>query len=372
MSPTVTLADVLPSALAVLRVAGETNVLGLESTSRLVVLVIDGLGWNQLRANAADAPFLAALDGHPIVAGFPTTTVASLASLGVGAESGGHGLVGYTTRFDGQVEPVNWLRWTTAHSQNSLLDELPPEVVQPQPTVFERAELAGVNVFVVLPWMFRGSGLTRAVQRGGTFVPIHTAADMVTSVATAINGPTPVLAYCYLSELDTIGHIRGRQSEAWRVQLAMIDHSVAMLADRLPPDARLIVTADHGMVDVADADKIDYDTESELSAGIDMVAGEARVRYLHVAPGEVAAVRDRWQRRLGGQMLVVSRAEAVAEGWFGAAVGAEVIDRIGDLIAVATSPVAVVRSEAERRLARLRGFHGARTADEMLVPLLRG
>ena len=371
MSPAATLADVLPSALAALGVAGEPNVLGLEPAPRVVVLVIDGLGWNQLRASAAEAPFLATMDGHPLVAGFPTTTAASLGSLCVGVLPGAHGLVGYTTRFDGQTEPVNWLRWTTAYSHVDLLGELPPEMVQPQPTVFERAELAGVDVSVVLPAMFRGGGLTRAIQRGGTFVPVYTTADMVTAVVDAIDGPKPSLAYCYISDLDTVSHVRGCRSRAWRVQLALIDHVMSMMADRLPPDARLIVTADHGMVDVADADKIDYDAEPVLSEGVEMIAGEARVRYVHVVPGELDAVRARWQRRLGDQTLVVSRAEAVEEGWFGPVVRADVAGRIGDLIAVATDPVAVVRSEAERRLARLRGFHGARTEDETLVPLLR-
>jgi arylsulfatase A-like enzyme len=81
---TTNLADVLPSTLAALGVPGEPNAMGLASAPRIVVLVIDGLGWNQLRASAAEAPFLAALDGHPVAAGFPTTTVTSLASLGVG------------------------------------------------------------------------------------------------------------------------------------------------------------------------------------------------------------------------------------------------------------------------------------------------
>ena len=367
---TTTLADVLPSVLAALGMAGERNTLGLASAPRIVVLVIDGLGWNQLRLSTAEAPFLAALDGEPLVAGFPTTTAASLSSLGVGVPPGVHGMVGYATRFDGQAEPVNWLRWTTASSHVSLIGVLTPELVQPQPTVFERAEQAGVNVSVVLPASFRGSGLTRAVLRGGTFVAVHTAGDVVASVANAIRAPAPNLVYCYLSDLDTIGHMRGWRSEGWRVQLAMIDHAVAMLADRLPPDAQLVVTADHGMVDVAEHDKIDYDSEPELSAGVEMIAGEPRARYLYVAPDDLDAVQARWQRRVGDRMDVVTRAEAVGQGWFGPAVTAEAAGRIGDLIVVATEPVGVVRTDAEHRLAGLRAFHGARTDDDALVPLL--
>ena len=93
------------------------------------------------------------------------------------------------------------------------------------------------------------------------------------------------LIYCYYSELDLIGHVHGCRSEAWRLQLELIDAGARLLADRLPPGTRLLVTADHGMLDVPEAAKIDYDSEPALQEGVELLAGEGRVRYLHVAPG---------------------------------------------------------------------------------------
>jgi predicted AlkP superfamily pyrophosphatase or phosphodiesterase len=365
------LSDVLPSALAALGVQDEPNALGLDPAECLVVLLVDGLGWNLLRRHAEHAPFLAGLSGRALTAGFPTTTVASIASLGTGLPTGEHGLTSYTSRVDGLDEPVNWLRWETAQSGSDLRALLRPEDLQPRPTAFERAELAGVAVSVVSSYAFRGSGLTRAVLRGGTYVPVFTAADTVTAVAAAVRGPRPSLVYCYNGDLDLIGHGHGCGSEAWQVQLTLIDRAVELLAERLPPATRLLVTGDHGMIDVPEQAKIDYDEDPLLSADVEVIAGEGRVRYLHVAAGRLEQVGDRWREKVGDRMTVLTRDDAVGRGWFGPTVTPTAYRRIGDLVVVSTTDAAVVRRKAEPLLSRLRGHHGALTDDELLVPLLQ-
>lgn len=365
------LADVLPSVLAALGVPGERNPLELAPADSIVVLLVDGLGWNLLRRHAAYAPFLAGLDGRVLTAGFPTTTAASLASLGTGLPPGEHGLTGYTARVDGLPEPINWLRWQGTQSGVNLLEQLAPEDVQPVPTAFERAERAGLSVSVVSSYAFRGSGLTRAVLRGGTYRPVFTGADMATVAAAAASGPRPNLVYCYTGDLDLVGHGHGCGSEAWRVQLALVDRTAELLAERLPATTRLLITADHGMIDVPDSAKLDYDADPDLRADVDALTGEARVRYVHAAPGRVDAVRRRWTDRVGPGLAVLTRDEVVDLGWFGPTVTSAARTRIGDLVVVASGDGAVVRRKAESRLAAMTGQHGALTDDELLVPLLQ-
>jgi hypothetical protein len=365
------LADLLPSALAALGVPGEPNPLNLADAGCIVVLLIDGLGWQLLHRYAEYAPFLAGLPGHPLTAGFPTTTATSLASLGTGLPPGEHGLTGYTSLIAEIGEPINWLRWQVAPSGTNLLGRLVPEQLQPISTAFQRAERAGVNVSVVSSYGFRDSGLTRAVLRGGSYLPVFTAADTAITVALAARAGRPALVYCYNSELDLIGHGRGCHSEAWRLQLALIDHAVQLLAERLPADALLLITADHGMVDVPEQAKLDYDAEPALSDGVETIAGEPRIRYLHVADGQLAEVRRRWQDRTAGSFVVLTRDEAIERGWFGPVVGPVARSRIGDLVVLATGPGAVARRRAEQRISAMIGQHGALTEDELLVPLLR-
>ncbi|MDQ1739406.1 MAG: hypothetical protein QOE53_1058 [Pseudonocardiales bacterium] len=363
------LPDVLPSVLAALGVAGEPNVLGIAPAGCIVVLLVDGLGWQLLREHAGLAPFLSSLAARPLTAGFPTTTAVSVTSLGTGVPPGQHGITGYHTRADGLGEPANWLTWRGARSGVDLLGDQPPEQVQPVATAFERAEQAGVSATVVSAPAFKGSGLTRAALRGARYLRAFTAADSATQVAATARARGGLI-YCYHSELDLIGHIYGCRSEAWRAQLHLIDRGVELLADRLPAGTRLLVTADHGMVNVPEEAKIDYDSEPLLQDGIELLAGEARVRYLHVAPGALEAVRSRWLDVVGDRMAVLTRDEAIGYGWFGPDVSEPARHRIGDLIAVSVSELAIVRRSAESRNAALIGHHGALTDVELLVPLL--
>src|SRR4051794_27420501 len=243
-----TLADVGPSLLASLGVAGETDVLGLGDLQRACVLLVDGLGWTQLRANPDSAPFLSTLTGRPLTAGFPATTVTSLASLGTGLPPGEHAMTGYCSYVEEVGAVVNWLAWRSVGAGVDLRDALVPEVVQPQPTVWERAEAAGIATTVCTFDNFAGTGLTRAVLRGGRWRGTLSEGAAVARAAAAIELGHRSLVYVYVSALDLVGHMRGPHTDAWRVQLSIVDRIAEQLAHRLPPEAALFVTADHGMV----------------------------------------------------------------------------------------------------------------------------
>src|SRR3954454_21369605 len=310
------LADVGPSLLAALGVAGETDVLGLGELQRACLLVVDGLGWTQLRANPASAPFLSTLTGRPLTAGFPATTVTSLASLGTGLPPGEHAMTGYCTYVEEVGAVVNWLAWRSIGDNVDLRDALLPEVVQPQPTVWARAEAAGVATTVCTYDNFAETGLTRAVLRGGRWGGSLAEGDAVARAAAAVDVGHRSLVYVYVSALDLVGHMRGPDSDAWRVQLSIVDRIAEQLAARLPAEASLFVTADHGMVMVPEEAKIDVDATPSLQDGVVALAGEPRMRHVHVRPGASAEVRSTWTEILGPDWRVIGRDEAIELGLF--------------------------------------------------------
>ncbi|QBJ96246.1 alkaline phosphatase family protein [Rhodococcus sp. ABRD24] len=366
-----TLADVLPSVVAATGVSGEIDVLGLAPRARTVVLLIDGLGWNLLRANLSAAPFLAGLAARPIRAGFPTTTATSLASFGTGLPSGQHGITGYVSDVEEAGGPFNWLRWQAVGERGDRQDQVVPERIQPSCTVFERAAAAGVATTTVLPRGFAGSGLTRAALRGATFVGTVAYGDLMTSTVVAATAAERTLVYCYLSELDTLGHVYGPGGEGWLSQLTIVDRFAEDLAARLGPGVDLVITADHGMVTVGPSDRIDYDAIPALSDGVRVLAGEARCRYVHTQPGATDAVLRRWRDELGDRAWVGTREDVIAAGLIGPDPSDAARRRIGDVVAIARDRAVVVRREAEPTMSLLAGQHGALTDDEMLVPLLQ-
>lgn len=363
------LADLLPSALACLGVEGETDRLGLAlDVDHVCVLLVDGLGALALAENAATAPFLTGLPAATLTAGFPSTTATSLTTLGTGLPPGEHGILSYLLRLPGQDRLFNTLRWRL-NGEGPKVDALtafPPERVQPRPSAFERAIAAGIPAIQVAPGYQNGSGLTRAGWRGGDFRPTYSVGDLLDGVLRAVGSAPKTLVYTYHSELDTTGHARGPASRAWRFELAHVDRIAAELAARLPARSALIVTADHGMVELGD--RIDFDTHPDLPDGVAELGGEPRARHVYTRDGAAADVADTWRAVLGTDFLVRTRAEAVEAGWFGP-VADEFTSRIGDLVVAALGTGGIVRTGAEPLQTMMVGHHGSLTAAEQLVPL---
>jgi hypothetical protein len=357
------LSDLLPSVLAALGVPGEEGTLALKPVRRACVLLVDGLGWELLRAHQDQAPFLASLlpDGRPLTAGFPATTVASLGSLGTGLPPGAHGLVGYQVALPGTDRLMNLLRWDAS---------IDPVVWQPHRTVFDRAEAAGVAASQVAPGAFENSGFTVAVLRGGRYVPAESPGERVARAVEALSAAERSLVYVYYSDLDATGHRSGCGSEAWALQLGHADRLAEQLAERLPAGAVLYVTGDHGTVDVPPELRRDFDTEPALSSGVRLLGGEARARHVYAVPGAAPDVLAAWRETLGDAFWVSSREQAVTGGWFGAHIPDVVLPRIGDVVAAARGAGAVVATRTEPNESQQVGMHGSMVAAEQLVPLL--
>lgn len=370
---TATLANVVPSMLAGLDVPGMDPVLGLPPSRRVCLLLVDGLGWELLRSHQPDAPFLSSLaeSGQSITAGFPATTATSITALGTGLPSGEHGIVGYTFAADQDIvlNALGWHRHGNGRPVD-LRDRIVPEELQPHPTAFERAAAAGVAVHVIAPRDQDGSGLTRAALRGASFAGVHAMGDLTTRTLAALHERDRTFCYAYHADLDLLGHVYGPGSDAWRQQLAYVDHLAATIAERLPADGLLVITGDHGMVTTVPEDRVDLDDAPELQRGVRLLGGEARVRHVYTEPGATDDVLAAWQHRFGDQAWIRRRDEAIAAGWFGPQVSAAVRPRIGDLVVAAQGNLALTRTRAESRMSNLLGQHGSLTPQEQLVPLL--
>jgi hypothetical protein len=364
------LADVVPSALAALSAPGAVDRLGLAAAlagvNKVALLLVDGLGARLLPLVARHAPTLAGLVAsrpmRTLTAGFPSTTPTSLASLGTGAAPGAHGVLGFTVRVPGTDGVLNHIDWW---------GDPDPLQWQPLHTLFDWATMAGVEVTVVSRPEFATSGLTLAAYRGGRYRGATGVDEIAEAMLAALNqAAPPALVYGYHADLDRVGHRRGVDSPAWRAVAADVDRLLTRLVEGLPAGSALLVTADHGQLDVPADYRFDLDADPWLRAGVRIVAGEPRVRYLHTEPGATGDVLATWRAVLGDAAWVVERAEAVAAGWFGPIPEAH-LARVGDVVVACHDRYAVVATCTPPLLeSRLVAYHGSYTAVEMEVPLL--
>src|ERR1700728_2035893 len=361
------LSDLSASILASLTGEDSANVLGLPETGRACLLIIDGLGLELLRAHQAAAPFLAelAFNSRPLTAGFPSTTVTSLGSLGTGLPPSAHGMLGYQVAIPGTGRLLNGLNWPK---------DVDPVEWQPRPTIFERAFAAGVSSTYVAPRGYQKSGLSVAALRGPQLKGADALRPLAALTADALAESDAALVAAYHGDLDSTGHVYGVSSQAWEFQLSHVNRLGEQLASALPSGTALYVTADHGIVNVGPDDKIDVDADGPaavLRDGVALLGGEPRARHVYTAPGAAADVLATWREVLGERAWVASREEAVKDGCFGppGVVDEAMAARIGDVVAACSGTSAVIASKAEPLQSSLFGMHGSLTAAEQLVPM---
>ncbi|HET9691593.1 MAG TPA: alkaline phosphatase family protein [Acidimicrobiales bacterium] len=328
------------------------------SAPRCVLLVLDGLGHEQWWPRRAMTPTMAAMAGVPIESVAPTTTATALTSITTGAAPADHGLVGYRLVVDGpdgSPEVMNALRWRTASGDARAFVD-PVGFVRPEP-------FGGDPVPVVSRRDFEGSGFSTAHLRGTRSVGWSLPSTIPVAVARLVD-EGEAFVYAYYEGVDKIAHIAGLGDE-YDAELVFADRLVADLLDVLPPDVALVVTADHGEVEVGD--RVEPIDEAVLEEAA-LVSGEARFRWFHARPGRAAALAALVAERYG-QTAWVRTVEEVEEGrWFGGALDPVTRARLGDVALAACEPVAYLEpADGDTRLVCR---HGSLTAAEVVVPLL--
>ena len=321
---------------------------------QVVLLTLDGLGWEQLQERADLAPTLSRMAGGPITSVVPSTTSTALTSLTTGAAPCRHGVLGYRVRVD-SGDVMNVLRWRTAAG------DARPDV---PPAEFQTIEpFSGTKPPVVTRAEFEGGGFSGAHLAGTRSYGWRVPSTIVAHVGDLLEAGEPFV-YAYYDGVDKVAHEYGL-GRHYEVELAAADRLVADLIDVLPPGAALVVTSDHGQVHVG-GDVVAL--HEEVMDSVAMLSGEGRFRWLHARPGMAGRLAEAVHRRYGDQAWVRTVAEAVAEDWFGGSLG-EFASRVGDVVIAAREPVAFL-DPADTGPVELVSRHGSLTPAEMWVPLL--
>ena len=355
-NPDLSLADVLPAAAAAIGVDGFDDRLDIGSTDVVVVLLVDGLGATAIEEHEDVLATVAAGRGGSVEAGFPTTTATGLATLGTGLPSGTHGIVGASFWLPDVQEVLSPLHWGSSPA---------PVAVQPEKTVFEAIAAYGAASVAIGPAAYAGSGLSKAVLRGARYVSAESADERIEALAYAIEQARPLVVYLYWPALDRAGHEFGMDSSPWLDAAADVDALVAGVLRVLPMGGKLVVTADHGMLDAGE--RLWVEDEPLLYADVRLLAGEPRMRHVYADSDRLTSLRDRWESVLAGRARVWSREEAIGIGLFGAT-EPDVADRIGDLVVVCEPGLVLGSRRADRLLSSLPGQHGGLSDIERRVP----
>ncbi len=321
----------------------------------VIVLVIDGLGWDAITSRPDLLPELTALAGGPVTTVVPSTTGSALTSITTGLPPSQHGIIGFRVLHDQVI--LNVLSWQTTPARRA-----------PEPFSLQRhAPFLGRPIPVVTKAEFAGTGFTEAHLRGGRFLGWRAVSSLVERCRALAHDAEP-LVYAYYDGVDAVAHAHGLHDGFYDAELRAADRLVGELRDALPADAALLVSADHGEVHVGPEGWL---TLGPLEALTERGSGDGRFRYLHARRGEAAALLDAARDRFADQAWVFGREQLLDEAWLGPAPSPPARRRVGDVVLAARAPVAFI-DPALPREARLVSAHGSLTPAEMLVPVLSG
>ena len=339
--------------------------LGVPKADSVIVALVDGLGYWNLRMRVGHSPYLRALlrdesNDRPIATCAPSTTVAAMAAFGTGTCPGLTGMAGYTQRNTQTGELSQLIQFDNA---------IAPLDLQREPTVFETLRAAGVRVTSCGLPKFADSPLTKAALRGADYKGDMRPLGRVRAACEA--SKTPGLTYLYIRDADKVGHAYGWESEQWTAVFERVDEQLAQLHRLAPRGTLIVIVADHGMVGSDPDQRVDVAENPELARGVALVGGEPRSLMLYAEPDcDPNDIARRWRDRLGDAALVRTRDEAIDQGMFGV-VEPRVRPMLGDVLVSAAGRATFVDSRIQTdKATRLPGVHGSQTALEMDIPCL--
>jgi hypothetical protein len=318
-----------------------------------VLLVLDGLGWQALQRFPEHLAELREFEGGAITTVVPSTTPAALTSITTGTPPARHAITGFRIRHEKGV--LNAIRWQLADGGR------PPE---PDHVQKERV-FCGREVPVVTKAMFRTTGFTAAHLRGVDFHGWQTPSVLVEEVRTLVAGGAPFV-YAYYSGVDEVAHAHGLRTGFFPAELRATDRLVGDLLDALPADCALVITADHGQVEVGPDG---WRTLAPLHHLVDTYAGDGRFRHLHAKSGRAGELHAAATEHCGSDARVFRREELLDEGWLGPSPVPATYRRVGDVVLAALGPVGYIDPTLPYE-AKLMAAHGSITAAEVEVPLV--
>ncbi len=318
-----------------------------------VLLVLDGLGWEQMARWRHLLPNLTTFAGDSITTVAPSTTASALTSITTSLPPSQHGIVGYRMLVDDMV--FNSLRWGSPERPDCRTT-VPPDLIQPY------APFMGRPMALVTKAEFQTTGFSQAHLRGGRLTGYRTPAVLVHEVARLVRSGEEVV-YAYYDGVDKVAHEYGLGTE-YEAELAFVDRLVGDVMNALPSGTTLVITADHGQVDCGDRL---YPVSAEVLEDVTLFSGEARFRWLHCAAGNVARVAEAAIANHGHEAWIRTREQILDEGWFGPGMSSGVVDRLGDVAMLPFEPIGFA-DPADTGPFELVGRHGSLTGAEMLVP----
>lgn len=341
----------------------EKNSLNLPAKRSVCVILVDGLGSHNLKNAGAHAGFLNSQSIEAAMCWFPATTSTSISSFATASNPWENGFLGYQVFDRPSGNPMNLLSgWTDFEAGSSF---------QEQETISEKAVANQIEFHTVAPEAYETSGFTGATMREGAFHGEDEIENRFSLAASLLRNSTAKVVYLYIPELDQLAHSRGVLSTAWLNKLEDLDSLVSSFTSKLPKNVGVLLTADHGVVDIEKEDHVFVD-EIIPSAEFDFVGGDTRALYLYFKSGvDIQRMREMLVTSLADSCYIATPNEVIDAGYW-KPLSQKSLVLAPDLLVLARRRVALYhRGFAKKKSLEMVGHHGSISSEELSIPIIR-
>jgi predicted AlkP superfamily pyrophosphatase or phosphodiesterase len=355
------LGEVLISALH--SVQGKSNSLALPARKSVCVILIDGLGVSNIKSAAGHASFLNSQHSEPAMCWFPATTATSITSFATASNPWDNGFLGYQVFDRKENVPRNLL--------SGWANQAEGEKYQSIRTVSELGIEQGIGFHVVAPSAYEKSGFTAATMRAASFHGTDRISQRFTKALELLKDSDEKVVYLYIPELDQLAHAQGSASIAWLNQVEDVDSELRSFVSAVPKSSGVLLTADHGVVDVPKENHI-YIDEIIDGADLEFVGGDTRSLFLYFKQGtNQETMRTKLEKQFSDSCYISTPAEIVEAGYW-KTLSPKSENVAPDLVILARKKVALYhRGFAKTKSLEMVGHHGSITNEELAIPLIR-
>jgi hypothetical protein len=361
-----------------------------KKTNKVVLLVVDGLGFNQFLNHYKENQFLTSLTNagevFPLTSVYPSQTTNALTTLNTGLTPQEHGLFEYFIYLK-EVGIVNALRFERigTKTKSKLIEQgYDPHLLFSGENIQQKLGKQGIPTFTHMHESNASNAITKLVFEGSTIVPAYKTSDAIVKLRKNIEKNSgSAYFFVHLETLDTISHTYGPESEEYNAELQSISCLLQKeLVEKISPksgeETLILLTADHGgvQVNIEETSYLSLDSEAILNAEVGrtrkkiLPTGSPRDIFLHVKDKKLTETKEALFEKIGRKAQVLETKEAIKLGLFGLGEASqEFMQRTGNLLVLPYGKETLWFEHRSGRRINLLGQHGGLNEDEMLVPL---
>ena len=349
----------------------EDMVEAIGTSDHMVLTLADGVGMNMVEMLPEDS-FLPSHLHSDLMTVFPSTTAVALTSLTTAQWPAEHAVLGWFTYLPDLNGVATILQYTDRGGGDLVQRGIDPERTFPVKSVWPQMTR---DALIVIPERIKDSVYSSYFNGGIRSIGYRSIPEAVDIVAERVlNASDPTFTYLYVPRVDSLAHLHGIARPEVRHALVQVDGELGRLHSAIGDKGRMVVTADHGLLDATAPERHTLRPNREIQPlMISPPSGDARVMYLPTWTWAGDRMRRYFDRRFGERFAVIDLEEAIKLEMFGPEPPSDVtMQRLGNQISISTGTDMLEYNVARGpgRMVQLNCHHSGLTPEEMLIPFV--